>query len=358
MRSVNNIINPERNNFTLIRILAAFAVVLSHTMELKTGDASNAILGGVAYYNLGDLAVNVFFVLSGLMVSASLDRSRSYASFIVSRLLRIFPGLIVCTLVLALIAGPLLSTLPKEQYFDSSEVLGFVVKTLLTLSANGTLPGVFSEASGQGLVNPPVWTLKYEIACYFVLVGLSAIGVFNNRKAMLGITLASWLAILVYFLWLPDGRLATAGAQIARFWLCFSAGVLTYQYRQSIPLHVGLAAIATALWFLSLHTVAERFVSPLAAGYLSLCLGALPCGPLRHWANDYDLSYGIYIYGWPITQVLVRVWPSAGVGETLLAACVLSGMAAIISWLLVERPATRIGRFRMKRGPGFPEARA
>lgn len=358
MRTVNDVIDPERNNFTLIRIIAAFAVVLSHGMELKTGDAANAFLARVAYYNLGDLAVNVFFVLSGLMVSASLDRSRSHKRFIVSRLLRIFPGLIFCTVVLALLAGPLLSTLPARQYFEGREVLDFIIKTLLTLSGSSTLPGVFAESSQRASVNSPVWTLKYELACYFVLVALSAAGIFNRRRALLWVTLISWLAILLYFVWLPDGRLSTVGAQISRFWLCFSAGMLAYKFRQSVPISIAWAVIAAALLLMSLHTAAERFVGPLAAGYLSLWLGVVPTGPLRRLANEYDLSYGAYIFGWPITQALVRAWPTAGIGETLLAACLLSALAAIMSWLLIERPAMRFGRFKMNKNPDSPAVRA
>lgn len=358
MRTVNDIIDPERNNFTLIRIIAAFAVVLSHGTELKTGDATNAILAKIAYYNLGDLAVNVFFVLSGLMVSASLDRSRSHKQFIVSRLLRIFPALIVCTLALALLAGPLLSTLPPSKYFDGPEVFDFIIKTLLTLSGSGTLPGVFAEPSLQASVNSPVWTLKYELACYFVLVALSAVGIFDRPRILLWLTVTSWIAILLLFTWLPDGRLSTIGGQISRFWLCFSAGMLAYKFRQAIPVDTVWAVMAAALWLYSLHTISERFVGPLAAGYLAVWAGAAPSGPLRRLANKFDLSYGAYIFGWPITQTLVRVWPTAGIGETLIVASVLAALAAIVSWFLVERPAMRFGRFLMNKNPAPPAVRA
>lgn len=326
-------------------------------MELKTGDASNAILAGITYYNLGDQAVNVFFVLSGLMVSASLERSTSYVRFVVSRLLRIFPGLIVCTALLALIAGPLLSSLPAENYFQSRVVFDFIMKTLLSLSGSGTLPGVFSDTAHLTFVNAPVWTLKYEIACYFILVGLSLAGIFGNRKALLWVTLTSWLAILIYFVWLPDGRLATIPAQVARFWLCFSAGMLAYRLRQFIPINVVLAVVAIALWYVSWHTVVERFVSPLAAGYFALWLGAVPTGRMRDMANRYDLSYGAYIFGWPITQIFVRAWPTASIAETLSVVSLLSALAAMLSWLVVERPAMRFGRAKLGRRPDSPTVR-
>ncbi len=129
-------------------------------------------------------------------------------------------------------------------------------------------------------------------------------------------------------------------------------------YIDSMAASTQWAVIAAALWLTSLHTVAERFVGPLAAGYLSLWLGAAPLGPLRRLANEYDLSYGAYIFGWPITQALVRAWPTAGIGETLLAACLLSALAAIMSWLLIERPAMRFGRFKMNKNSDSPAVRA
>jgi peptidoglycan/LPS O-acetylase OafA/YrhL len=77
-----------------------------------------------------------------------------------------------------------------------------------------------------------------------------------------------------------------------------------------------------------------------ALGYAALTLAlrapALPLGA--------DLSYGLYIYGWPVAQTLLHLYP--GLAPINLAAlslaCTLPLAAA--SWHLVERPALRPAR--------------
>lgn len=90
MTPLTKILDPKCNNFTLLRLVAAMAVVVSHAVLLRTGNKADEIFSGTSVYNLGDHAVNVFFVLSGLTVAASLARSNDGFRFLVARALRIF----------------------------------------------------------------------------------------------------------------------------------------------------------------------------------------------------------------------------------------------------------------------------
>lgn len=88
--SIDDILDPKRNNFTILRLFAALAVVISHAVFLKSGNKTDEIFSGLGAYNLGEHAVNVFFVLSGLTVAASLHRSQNAFEFLIARLFRIF----------------------------------------------------------------------------------------------------------------------------------------------------------------------------------------------------------------------------------------------------------------------------
>ncbi|MBI5321751.1 acyltransferase family protein, partial [Bradyrhizobium sp.] len=167
LRRVGHILEPDRNNFNLMRLLAASAVVVSHALFLHSGLKADEILSGVTFYNLGDHAVNVFFVLSGLTVAASLARSASTTQFIVARGLRIFPALAVCALLLILV-GAIVTICTPAQFLSDTRVWRYGLKTLLLGSASAGLPGVFGENPHPFTMNASIWTLKFEVTCYLV----------------------------------------------------------------------------------------------------------------------------------------------------------------------------------------------
>lgn len=342
MQTLADIIEPQSNNFTLIRILAAWSVMWSHAMELQSGSPSGAILAGIMYYNLGDQAVNVFFVLSGIMVSASLERSPSYGRFIIARLIRIFPGLVVCTALLAFVVGPLFSQLPLREYFENQGVMAFVGSSLFTLSGASTLPGVFVDKHTTA-ANAPIWTLKYEIACYFVLVGLAAFGIYRRKTALLIVVAVTWFVSAGYLVQLPEGRLPTLG-QAARFWICFSTGILAFRFKEWLPISGAVVAVLCVGWWIFWHDPEERIIAPVASGYLALWASRIPIGRLRELSNDYDISYGTYIFGWPITQALLVSCPRMHTAALVVVSFGLTAIVALASWILIERPAVRFGR--------------
>lgn len=335
---VGQILEPERNNFNLLRLLAASAVVVSHAVFLHSGHKIDEILSGVTFYNLGDHAVNVFFVLSGLTVAASLARSPSTAEFIVARGLRIFPALVTCALLLILV-GAIVTICTPAQFFSDTRVWRYGVKTLLLGSASTGLPGVFGGNPHPSTMNASIWTLKFEVACYLLLALAGWMGLLTKHRFIWLLTL-SW-SIACGFLLVRFGHDSTPVDQAARFWLCFSLGVGFYIFRERIPLSVfGVAALLLAFW-VTIGTGWERVISLLATGYMIIWSAKIPIGRLRDFTNRFDLSYGIYIFGWPITQTLIVMQPNLNVWLLTLLSLILATAVALPSWLLVERPALR-----------------
>lgn len=335
---VGDILDPKQNNFTLLRLLAASAVVISHAVFLHSGHKTDEILSRITYFNLGDHAVNVFFVLSGLTVAGSLSKSPSLTEFMVARALRIFPALGACALLLVLV-GAIVTTCTPAQFLSDTRVWRYGLNTLLLGSAATGLPGVFGENPHPSVMNASIWTLKYEAACYLLLALVGWLGLLTKRRFawLLGL---SW-TIAGGFLFVRFGHDTTPLDQAARFWLCFSLGVGFYVFRSQIVLSVfGVAAVSVLFWF-AIGSPLERIVSLLATGYSVVWLGTLPTGHLRSVTNRIDLSYGIYIFGWPITQTLMLVQPSISVWSLTLLSLMLAMAVALPSWLLIERPAMR-----------------
>lgn len=335
---VGDILDPKQNNFTLLRLLAASAVVISHAVFLHSGHKADEILSSITYFNLGDHAVNVFFVLSGLTVAGSLAKSPSLTEFLVARGLRIFPALGACALLLIL-AGAIVTTCTSTQFLSDTRVWRYGMSTLLLGSAAAGLPGVFGENPHPSVMNASIWTLKYEAACYLLLAFVGWLGFVTKRRFawLLGL---SW-TIAGGILFVRFGHDTTPPDQAARFWLCFSLGVGFYIFRSQIVLSAFGVATVSVLFWLAIGSPLERIVSLFATGYAIVWLGKLPTGHLRSLTNRIDLSYGIYIFGWPITQTLMLVQPSISVWSLTLLSLMLAMAVALPSWLLIERPAMR-----------------
>jgi peptidoglycan/LPS O-acetylase OafA/YrhL len=335
---VAQILDPKQNNFNLLRLLAAGAVVVSHAVFLRSGSKADEIFSTISYYNLGDHAVNVFFVLSGLTVAASLARSQTTAGFLIARSLRIFPALAACAILLVLL-GAMVTVCAPAEFLADTRVWRYGLKTLLLGSASIGLPGVFADNPHPTVANASIWTLKFEVACYAVLALVGAVG-FLNKSRFAWLLAVSWTAVSSLLL-LRFGYEAVLIDQAARFWLCFSFGASLYVFRVHVPLSMfGVFALIFMFW-LTIGTGWERIISPIATGYSAVWLAKVPIGWLRDLTNQVDLSYGIYIFGWPISQTLLLIWPNIGTFALVSFALIFAACVAVPSWLLIERPALR-----------------
>ncbi|MFN3868849.1 MAG: acyltransferase family protein [Hyphomicrobiaceae bacterium] len=337
--TLDDILTPSRNNFGAIRVALALAVVISHSFYLVSGlalvtEPVHAWTG----YTLGQHAVQLFFVLSGILVAQSLVRG-GLPAYAKARALRILPGLVVCVLITALVLGPLVSSTPGAQYFADGALYRYILDTVSLKTGMAPLPGVFDENPAAGVVNSSLWTLKYEVICY-VLLGV--IGALALRSGVA--RAAGWTALAVFVVVALYDRPAlvegnTALDQVQYFALFFGTGVLAYALRRHIPLHAGGVALAFALLALTNKTAFAEFGHALGLGYAMLWLGSLEAGRVRAFTNDNDFSYGVYIYGVPVGQTLLVVWPTIPVAALIFATATISLVLAAVSWRLVERPA-------------------
>lgn len=333
--TVGQALRSPHNNFGWLRLVMALAVVVSHAYSVTDGRVEQEPWFQTTGFTLGEHAVNGFFAISGFLVTMSFLR-RGWRDYLMARLLRIAPGLIAATLLVALVLGTAMTTLDLRSYVCDPRLWRFIWGTLTSFKSAAALPGVF-EANPLQFPMGTVWTLKYETLCYLgvLLAGLAGLLV-RPRLALVAVaTLA--VATVAREVLAPHGPKSVETA--LRLPVIFAAGGLIYLYRDKIPLSLpllGLALIALVpLSFTPLYKAALYLVT--AWGVLVLALAPALTGRVEEPAAD--LSYGVYLYGWPIQQALHALMPALTANVLLAPSLLLSLAVAALSWFLVEKPA-------------------
>lgn len=336
------IMTPDHNSFGLVRLALALLVLVSHSYQYLSGSMAAEPLTDLTGRSLGEYAVQVFFVLSGLLVAKSFQGSSSVLDFSAARVLRIFPALIVCVALTALLLGPVMSSLSVGGYFSDAGLFAYLAKTLSLSTGAATLPGVFESTPLSGRVNTSLWTLKYEVLCYAVLALAGCFGLFNpRRRALVALGLA--LFLLVIFCNPPALKQSYAFTDSLRYFsVFFGTGVLAYLLRHCLVLSGWLVVPMCALFICSRGTNMAELGSALSLGYLAFYGATKTFGPLRAFANRMDLSYGVYIYAGPLQQTMISLIPGIGPIALSLLAMLLVMPIALMSWLWVEKPALRM----------------
>lgn len=326
------------NNFDALRLGAAFAVIVSHSFEIVGGapeaEPLRVLTAGDA--SIGRLAVMIFFVLSGFLLTRSFLSEPSLGAFARKRALRIAPALLAVVLVSVFIIGPVATTLALPDYFAAGETWRYLAN-LGFYTGFDRLPGVFASAPIAGVVNGPLWTLKIEVLCYLTLAAVGAARLLSVRNVAAMIVTFYVGAALV-----GDGPHDGALYYVDQYTdlaRSFFAGALLALAAGRIVLSPAAAVIACAGLALAAPAGLLSTVFPLFGGYLVLWIGFADLGPMRRAGRFGDFSYGLYLWGWPAQQIIqTTIAPSHWLLNIALATPLALG-AAILSWRLVERPA-------------------
>src|SRR5918993_101475 len=333
--TVSTAMGQGSNNFTLIRLALALAVVISHAFSVTTGVVADEPLAGLTGFTLGEHAVNGFFAISGFLVTMSFDR-RGWRDYVISRALRIAPGLVAAALVVALLLGGLLTTLPLTDYLGSPELRRFIGATLSSFKSNIALPGVFADNPFRFPMGT-VWTLKYEVLCYAGVLAFGLARLLRSRVFALALVAALALALVGLDFLRPD---APKGVETAiRLPLIFAAGGALYVWRSRARLSGPLVLALAVMTGLAAGTFLYKTLLFSASAYGVIWLALSPALTRFSFEPKADLSYGAYLYGWPVQQSLHAFWPGAAAAALLAPALAITLAVAALSWFLVEKPA-------------------
>ncbi len=332
---LGNVAQNRDNNFNLIRALAAVAVLVSHAHPIALGPGAAEPLKALTGYSLGNISVQAFFVISGFLIAQSYERSRTRTRFVVARFLRLWPGLIVSILLVALVLGPVVTTLPAAAYFGDSGTWAFVARNITLLSVQFHLPGVYEELPYTA-VEGSIWTLLYEALCYVGLFGLGVFGLLGRPLAM-GAVFAGFL-VLYLGVRIADLDLHTKIDNLITLALPFGVGTAFYIWRDRLVLSVwGIAGLSILAWTAK-GSLLYGPAFALALGYAVFWAAYVPGGVLRAYNRLGDYSYGIYIYAFPLQGFAVWLWGPMSPWENIALSLPLVLIPSVLSWHLIEKP--------------------
>jgi len=351
MKTFQDIFHPYKNSFTFMRTVFAMMVILTHSYS--TGGFPNELLEFYSHGQLGFSCIGVFsfFLISGFLITRSLENSPALVQFIINRILRLFPAYWACLIITATVFVPVIYFL-EHQSFEGlwtlkEEVLKYIRLNFFMNVRRFAIGNLTEHCPFPKVINGSLWTLLNELKCYVVLL---FVGSLAPRKALKFCILALTIFLLYmyqnYFLFhklpqdifpLPLDRHLLIHLTYFLFGSCF------YLFMSKIPYSKILFVISIGLMIVSTVQGFYNIISPFTMAYiLFFSVFTLP-SVFQKLEGRGDFSYGLYLYGFPIQQILALIGlPRFGVFIHFLGSIFITFFPAAFSHFFIEKPALQL----------------
>lgn len=338
MRStrLGELADSRANTLNFVRLCLAATVILWHSYPLTERAVDHHAYGQF----ISSLPVDGFFAISGFLITGSWLRRPAVAQFLIARVLRIYPAYWVCLIVTAFVLAPIGIVVAGQGFPPgfAGDAWGFVI-------GNGTLHITQWDIGGTpagvpygGAWNGSLWSLEWEFLCYLGVLGLGIAGLLRRKLVIAALFLMPLLLSIAIAQGMISGYLT---GMIARFGVMFLAGVLIYLLRDLLPVTPVLLAGAGTVVAVSLMMSNYRIVGGLFLAYLLIGIGTYVQTSWLRLPND--ISYGLYIYAFPVQQILAATSLSATpVPFFAVISFLLTIPLAALSWFVIEKPAIRL----------------
>ncbi len=333
----------RNNNFNFIRLLLAILVIFSHSFELINGQVNEEILIKIFHtISFGQLAVDGFFTLSGYLIVQSWYLNPNTYIFLKSRILRIYPGFIIATLICIFIVGPIGSD-DTAKYFLSVNWL-VILKNILFLHKPDFYP-VFSGWPDPEL-NRSMWTIAYEFKCYLLVLMLGIAGVIHNKRYWLIISLC--INFLFLYSQIKNNinffdynfQIKNDFIRLASF---FFTGGCYYLFKEQIKITRSVYFCLSIIVVIGLFSnLFSENILVLAGSSMLFLLANSTISWLSFFQKLPDVSYGVYLYGWPVQKLLIFYINEISPWEVLIIGTLLSILLGWFSWVVVEKPCIKL----------------
>lgn len=339
----------RQNNFNALRLMAAIMVMVGH-MAYLTGGLPATILGA----GVQAIGVQIFFLIGGYLITKSYLSDPHPIRYLCKRVLRIFPPLIVFVLLAVFVAGPLLSSLPADVYFRQYSTWNYLRNLLLFPIYY--LPGVFQENIYPGAVNGSLWTLPVEFFMYLILpLLLNITGIRQNRRyakpLWIALTMFVFAANLYRIAYYPNFRLVIYGTDWMQAMSIIPFYFIGSMFATCIPKEKLNLQIAALLLLGSMifrtNNLTEVILLSIALSYFVFSFAFAPMPAFAKLMQKQEITYGLYLYGFFIQQLLVdvianRMHISIGCNLYILLSVPLTAGFAYLSAVFVETPANKL----------------
>ena len=304
-------------------------MLIGHAWPL-TGQSNPPAVAGIHIY---DLAVYVFFSLSGFLITTSWHREPVARFYLAKRALRIFPALVVLVVLTVFVVGALATTVGAAAYFGSAETWRYLANVSLVVTYD--LPGLFG-GNPLHVVNGALWSLGPEFLCYLAVLGL---GLLLRRGRVLAAVVLAGVFIGVAFVPIqPLGEIVSA---MAFFGVgAVIAAVARGRRLPLLPVVVLIPLWLLAAWLLPIDSQLGRMkLAWLFLPYIVIALGQASTPVVRRLSRFGDISYGMYLWGFLVQQLVVQLAGVLPVPLDIAVVVLATAAIAFASWHLVERRA-------------------
>lgn len=336
----------RENNFNLIRLTAASLVLYSHSFALAIGSKESEPLITKLGMTWGSMAVDIFFITSGFLITSSYMARKNVIAFFWARVLRIYPALITAVFLCVFVIGVWLTKINIWDYFSSAQTYKFILKnSTLFFGVEYQLPGLFNSTPWKGTVNGSLWTLPYEVKMYAILAVLLGLIAFLGKRSS-AITYKSVLVavgICSMSLHFINHFQPILPEKFIQLFFMFFVGAAFYVWKDKIWL--SSRCFVPALFLVLVSTVnkdAYFILYSLFLPYLIFYIAYMPSGPMLRFNRAGDYSYGIYIYAFPVQQTMAELIPNITVVEMVFYSFVATSILAFFSWHLIEKKFLRM----------------
>ena len=344
MKTVASALSARNNNFDALRLLAALVVLWSHSYPL-TAHSKDEIFSKIlfGYDDGGSIAVTIFFVISGFLITKSASE-RDTSDYLIARALRILPGLALVVVATTLVIGPLLTNLSLVGYLRDHSTVSYL-RNIRVFGVQYDLPSATAGLIYPGAINGSLWTLSLECGFYVIIAALFNFGLFTERNA--SIVVVAVVSVYFYcsyclgYSWSNQGPMLWKGASLyltAKYGSAFFLGGALWVYRKRAVLSCGMAVTCAIALFAAAGTASAVFVHTLSIPYLVIyfAIGVPITVSLKRVG---DLSYGTYLFAFPIQQAIIFfLGPTISATKVSLLATPIVLMIAYCSWWFVEKP--------------------
>lgn len=320
--------NPDRNNsFDLIRHAAALMVLISHHSALSRV----AVPKFLGIFSYGAFAVLIFFAISGYLVTRSFDRSSSFWSYFEKRLRRLFPGLIVCTALMVVILCGFMGVKPISEWLFSGGAYNSFMSSIW-MEGMRDINKFSHDFKYPNAINGSLWTLRYEFFCYLIIpTSLIVLKSYRSLYALL-------IFAMAFQLYAAFGhQTITSLSRLTLLMNPFVVGGILYFTQRSwdTPKTKWFLIIASAIFVVAApKTPHMQPFFYVALSILTVLIGLTFKETII--AGRFDISYGIYIYAFPVQQLVINK-TSLGFYSSMAVSAVITVLIAILSWRLVEK---------------------